>query len=143
MAVVADRNFHPGPNAIIRPRSGVFLDSQPPFAGVRATKWPPWVFSRQGALIHRVAFVEIHWWLIAGRGHIYVRTNRPRLHAMTVCGYRFFLEATRGRTCHVPSPDALVCGRCLKGPRNFPRGAAPAVPYRDAKVRLGCLDPVE
>lgn len=143
MAIVADRSFTPGPDAIVRPRS-VYLDSTPPFAGLRATKCPAWVFSqRGGALVHAVDYVEIHWWLIAGRGDIYVRTNKPKLVAHTKCNYTFFLKPGRARTCTAPKHDALICGRCLQHPATFgPNGEAKriGVSFQEARVRVGCIE---
>lgn len=146
MAIVADRAFVPGPNAITAPRriQDVCRDFDPPFGPVTAKKFPPYVFSqRGGALVHAVDRVEIHWWLIAGSGDIYVRTDKPKMVAVTRCNYVFHLEPGRSRTCKVPSRDALLCGRCHGQPATFgPDGEAQAhgVSFQEARTRVGCIE---
>ena len=108
-----------------------------------AKKFPPYVFStRGGSLVHKVAYVELWWWDVGRNGHTLVRRVSPRMHAHTVCGMTFFLRATRNRTCQVPSPEALLCGRCHGEPATFGpygEGTRDGWTRKSASVKLGCV----
>lgn len=109
----------------------------------RAKKWPPYVFSvrRPSALVHRVAYVDMHWYRVARGGNALARLKRPVLIASTPCGMSFRLQGENSRTCVVPASDALLCGRCHGRAATFSRkpGAEPPPMTREeAHVKLGC-----
>lgn len=109
-----------------------------------AKRHPPYVFSIRGParLVHKVAYVELHWWRIAGRGEKLVKMKRPVLIAHTPCGFSTRLKAQNARTCHVPNPDAMLCGRCHGESASFGKhGAATkaGVKRTEAHVKLGCV----
>src|SRR3990167_3626882 len=65
----------------------------PSFGKTRARKYPPYVFSIRGAsaLVHRIAFVELHWWKIANHRDGIIKVLRPLMYAHTICGQAFRL----------------------------------------------------
>jgi len=114
------------------------------FGPLLAQRFPPFVFSIRGAscLIHRVQRVEVHWWRIAGHGHLLAKLKRPVLIAITICGSHFRLCGDIARTCHVPNPDAIPCGRCNGEVAPFGKhGSATKAGLKRqvAHVRLGCV----
>lgn len=122
------------------------------FGVSRVSRFPPYVYStrRNAALVHRVAYVEAHWWEPVGAGHALRRLDRPRLVAHCVCNQVLFLHRTRrhdrgpaATTCLVPAPDALLCGRCHGAVPTFGRGG-PLEGDREARraadATLGCLE---
>lgn len=115
------------------------------FGVMDAKKHPPYVFSIRGVscVVHKISRVEIHWWRIGGhRGELYVKLKRPVLIAQTPCCASFRLEPRISRTCHVPSSDAVLCGRCHGEPASFGKqGAATEAGIRRqvAHVKLGCI----
>lgn len=118
-----------------------------------AKTFPPYVFSRRGALLHKLAAVELHW-NEPTRDFTIRRLKRPKSIAKTVCGMSFFLDLgenspecsiittrrAQGQTCVLPKADAVPCGRCHGDRPTFGRGShhTRTVSFRDAKVRLGC-----
>jgi hypothetical protein len=116
----------------------------PDFGITYAKKFPPYVFSIRGAsaLIHRVRRVRLRWWEVAGHGEKLVKQNKPRMTAECMCGQFFSLQGSRSRTCHVPAPDALLCGRCHgEGPVFSKDGWATreGITRHEAHVKLGCV----
>jgi len=112
------------------------------FGITTASKHPPYVFSIRGAsaLVHKVARVRLHWFRLAAGGDKLVRVNRPLAVADCVCGQFFRLEPEISRTCRVPEPDALLCGRCHGEPASFGKhGAARGAKRMDAHIKLGCV----
>jgi hypothetical protein len=104
-----------------------------------AKKFPPYVYStnRNAALVHRVLRVSLRWWDY--QMHCMVRRQSPVMIAECACGAFFRISTTKAKTCVIPKPDAVRCGRCEgKGP-SFPRRRIPEVPQSLAKVRLGCI----
>jgi hypothetical protein len=109
-----------------------------------ASKHPPFVFSVRGVscVVHKIAYVEVHWWRVGGHGHTLVKMKRPVMVAHTPCGAFFRLQGERSRTCHVPNPDAILCGRCHGEPASFGKhGAATkaGIKRQVAHVKLGCV----
>lgn len=130
--------------------SDVIIEGRPDFGNFHfgvtvATSHPPYVFGVKNgsALVHKIAKVELHWYAIVGpNGGQLVRVNKPLMIATIVCGGSRFLTATRSRTCMVPAPDALLCGRCHGEPASFgPDGTARrlGISRIEAGVKLGCV----
>ena len=112
------------------------------FGVTRAKKHPPYVFSIGGnaCLIHKIAYVELHWWE-AKYDHM-VKRHRPKMIANTICGMFKFLDADRSRTCLIPSPDAVLCGRCHGEMPTFGKngaGTKAGMKRTEAHVKLGCV----
>ena len=110
------------------------------FGVTRAKRHPAYVHSvnRNACLMHKVAYVEIqHYALIAG-GHKMGRLKQPAMMAHTVCGYCFSLTPERSRTCAVPLPNAVLCGRCHGQLPTFRRDVTSTAAKREARVKLGC-----
>ena len=122
-------------------------DFADPYFGVTvAKKHPPYVFSinANAALVHKIRSVELRWWKVGGvRGECLVRLHRPRLIANTLCGTFFFLNGAKSRTCQIPSPEALLCGRCHGVGAIFDRVTCRTkdgtLTRSDAHVKLGCM----
>lgn len=109
-----------------------------------ATKHPPYVFGvRSGScLVHKVLRVECHWLRVSNSGHDLIRLKRPVMIAITNCQYHFRLTVNTSRTCQVPKPDALLCGRCHGEGATFgKRGPArnSGLTRQEAGVKLGCV----
>lgn len=142
MAVIADRR--PLDDETVAPIVGRPDFSDPTFGVTYATKHPPYVFSIRGVscLVHDVASVSLHWWRIASGGHRLVKLRRPVMIANTKCAQFFRLEPEIARTCTIPSPLALRCGRCAGRRATFPmRGPArvEGITRHVAHVKLGCV----
>ena len=107
----------------------------------RAKKFPKYAYGANGnsSLVHKVKAVWLRWYELADGGWSMQRRINPGLLAETVCGYSILLTPNHGRTCEIPKPDAVLCGRCHGQGANFPRGKEHAVPMSLAKVRLGCI----
>lgn len=108
-----------------------------------ATKHPAYVFSinANAGLMHKIANVELHWYTPRGNG-VVTRKARPKMIAHTVCGMNFFLRPEKTRTCEVPNPDAILCGRCHGEVPSFSKkhGGKHANTNRaEAHVKLGCI----
>lgn len=118
--------------------------ANPDFGITLAKKFPPYVFSINGnaALVHRVLAVRLKWYDAAGYGgHCLIKRTQPRMTAVCACGIWFYLRPERSRTCRVPAPDALLCGRCHGQGANFPgRDRSKwTQAKREAHVKLGCV----
>lgn len=116
------------------------------FGHTFAKTFPPFVFSVNGnaLLVHKIAAVRMRWWepYRKNGGQWLVRRSSPKMIAETVCGCNRFLEAKKTRTCRVPEPNALLCGRCHGEPATFgPHGEATKkrIPKAWAHVQLGCV----
>lgn len=139
MAVVADD--YPGTEVVIEGRPD-FADRR--FGVVRAKKHPPYVFSvnANAVLVHKVAYVDMWWWKVDRGGNQLRKLSRPVLIATSVCNYSFRLSGHKNRTCLIPSPDAVLCGRCHGEPASFgPNGRATKAKIKkpEAHVKLGCV----
>lgn len=109
-----------------------------------AKKHPPYVFSIRGVscLVHKIARVELHWYRVGRDGSCLVKLKKPVMIAITNCQCHYRLEPSCSRTCHVPSPDAMLCGFCHGEPRPFGKhGAATkaGIKRQEAHVKLGCM----
>jgi hypothetical protein len=114
------------------------------FGVTHAKKFPPYVFSVRGpaALVHKIASVELRWYRVCNHGHALMKLNRPTMIAKLVCGGSRFLIGEATRTCHIPKPDAVLCGRCHGELASFGKNG-PAIKAgitrEVAKVKLGCV----
>jgi hypothetical protein len=113
-------------------------------ASRRRSASPPYVFSvvANAALVHKVAAVEIHWWMVVRSGHALARRKKPKLIAHLVCGGQRFLRPEKSRTCLVPAPDAVLCGRCHGDVASFGKNGAAikaGITRHDAYLKLGCV----
>lgn len=117
----------------------------PRFGITRAKKHPPYVFSIRGlsCLVHRVLSVELHWYRVVGSGHSLMKQKRPLMIANTACGAFFRLDPRVSRTCRVPNPEALLCGRCHGLGATFPGRhrmmTDDGITRQAAHVKLGCV----
>jgi hypothetical protein len=117
------------------------------FGVTRAKKHPPYIYSisANSALIHKIAYVEMHWWQassIKSSGDCLRRLHKPRLIARTVCGMNKFMTADRSRTCTIPRPDAVRCGKCHGFDAPFGKegwATKAGVKKSEAYVKLGCV----
>jgi hypothetical protein len=111
--------------------------------GVSTTRRHPayvYAINKNAHLMHRIAGVTIHWYAIVTMNKL-GRLKQPAMIAKTMCGYHFPLTADRTRTCTVPEPDAVLCGRCHGEPATFGkhgRGTKEGWDKRAARVKLGC-----
>jgi len=81
----------------------------------RLKRFPPYVYSLLGGmLVHRVTGVEAWWYEPVERGECLERLESPRLIIHTACGQWFLagVGRVRARTCALPKPGAVECGRC-------------------------------
>lgn len=117
----------------------------PRFGVTYAKAHPPFVYgTRHGAcLVHKVRHVELHWYRVL-RMDALQRLKRPVAIAQTMCAQSFRLQSDTCRTCRVPDPAALLCGRCHgEGPR-FSRAKRSkdrrtGLTRREARALLGCV----
>lgn len=114
------------------------------FGRTEAKKFPPYVYSTDGTgcLVHKIARVELYWYRVGGVGDYLVRLNEPRMTAYTVCGAMRYLTPRASRTCVVPDPDAILCGRCHGDVATFGKyGPAlkAGITRREAHTKLGCV----
>jgi hypothetical protein len=142
MAVVLD---HPVDDEGAEPIRGRPDFSDRRFGITEAKKYPPYVFGIRGVscLVHKVLCVELHWWRCGGsRGEFLVKLKRPVMIAQTNCQQHFRLDPDIARTCRVPNPDALLCGRCHGEGATFgKRGPSKkeGLTRQEAHVKLGCV----
>ena len=139
MVVVLDHSHDDEHAAVIHGRPD-FHDHR--FGVTEAKKHPAYVFSIRGVscLVHTVLRVELHWWRVTRDGHALVKLKRPVMIATTKCQQSFRLKGKVSRTCHLPSPDALLCGRCHGEAATFGKhGAATkaGTKRQEAHVKLG------
>lgn len=115
------------------------------FGVTYAKKFPPYVFgtSKMCSLVHRIVSVELRWYVPGGhRGECLIRLRRPMMLARTACGNVRFLQAKRSRTCLIPNPDALMCGRCIGELATFGKhgaGTKAGISRSTASAKLGCV----
>lgn len=109
------------------------------FGVTTAKRHPNYVFSinKNACLMHKIAEVEIHHYATLNH-HKLGRLKQPAMIAHTVCGATRILTAKHSRTCTVPLPDAVLCGRCHGQPATFRRSVASTDAKRAARVKLGC-----
>lgn len=146
MAVVFRYGDQPIDDETAKPIMGRPDHADHNFGVMRAKRHPPYVFSIRGAscLVHKVAYVDLHWWRVSNGGHSLVKLKRPVLIAHTTCSMVFRLEGRTARTCLVPAPESLLCGRCHGDLATFGKdGAATAagLTRHVAHLKLGCAVP--
>jgi hypothetical protein len=112
------------------------------FGKTYAKKFPQYVYSPKGYLIHKVASVMLRWW--DGNYDHMVRLRNPVIIAETVCGMSKFIKQSgriKGQFCAIPKPDAVLCKKCFgEASATFPRRDATSKERaRLAKVKLGCI----
>ena len=111
------------------------------FGVTQAKRHPAYVYaiSKNAGLMHKVRDVMIQHYAIVSMGKL-GRLKTPAMIAHTVCGSSFPLLAERTRTCTVPEPDAILCGRCHGEPATFGKhGAKRGMKRAEAHVKLGCI----
>jgi hypothetical protein len=115
------------------------------FGITRAKRFPPFVFSTDAnsCLVHKVASIEFHWTDVINQGRDLIRLDSPRIIIRTKCGQFFRPVKKKAVVCELPSPDALVCGRCERKSSTFRKGKDSYNARRKAHDKLGCLTRVE
>ena len=114
----------------------------PDFGMTRAKRTPKYVHGRIGSacLLHKVDRVELHWYTAGGvMGEHLVRLSTPKMVCTTICGHVFFIGTPKARTCELPAPGTVLCGRCHGETANFGKNTTSGVTKEQAKVRLGCI----
>ncbi len=112
--------------------------------GVTTTRrHPAYVYSISGnaCLMHKVRDVEIQWYALV-TSSIMGRLKQPAMIAHTVCGASRALTPNRTRTCHIPLPGSVLCGRCHGEPATFGKhgkGTKAGLKRAEAHVKLGCI----
>jgi hypothetical protein len=115
------------------------------FGVTTSKRHPAYVYSvhKSGCLMHKIRDVEIQWYAIIGPcGSRLGRLKQPAMIAHTVCGSSRALTPARSRTCHIPFPDAVLCGRCHGEPSTFGKhgkGTKAGIARAVARVKLGCV----
>lgn len=114
------------------------------FGVAKAMRHPAYVYSinRNSCLMHKVRDVELHWYALIDGGSRLGRLKQPAMIARTVCGCSRSLTPDRSRTCHIPLPGSLLCGRCHGEPATFGKhgkGTKERIPRSEAHVKLGCV----
>ncbi len=112
------------------------------FGRSTARRHPAYVYSinRNSCLMHKIVKVEIHWYAFVNMGHL-GRLKRPAMIATTACGCSRPLLAERTRTCAIPLPGSILCGRCHGEPATFGKhgkGTLTGLKRAEAHVQLGC-----
>ncbi len=108
--------------------------------GVQQSKrHPAYVYSinKNACLMHRIIRVEVQFYAFVSIGKI-GRLKQPAMIAHTACGASRPLTPDRSRTCHVPLPGAVLCGRCHGQGPTF-RRSGQSQQRREAAVKLGCV----
>jgi hypothetical protein len=141
MAVVTDR---PMDDENVAPIDGRPDHQDHSFGVTLAKTFPPYVYGIRGVscVVHKILRVELHWWRVSDSGCRLVRMKRPVMIAITPCAQSFWLRVEVCRTCRVPNPDALLCGRCHGEISTFPkRGPARKTgeTRQEAHIKLGCV----
>ena len=110
------------------------------FGVTTAKRHPTYVFgvNKNSCLMHKIANVEIQHYALIADGSKMGRLKQPAMIAHTRCGYSFALTPERSRTCAVPLPDAVLCGRCHGQLPTFRRSVASKDAKVAARVKLGC-----
>ncbi len=114
------------------------------FGVTYAKKFPLYIFSVRGpaAVVHKIAAVRLKWYRVGDRGECLIRLKQPTMTATLVCGGFRFLVGEATRTCHIPKPDAVLCGRCHGEVASFGKNGAAikaGITREVAKVKLGCM----
>jgi hypothetical protein len=109
---------------------------------ISAKRHPVYVYSvtPNSCLMHRIAAVEIYWDVLVN-GSTVGRLKTPRMMARTICGMTKFLFAQKSRTCQVPLPDSVLCGRCHGEVATFGKsgaGTKAGLTRKVARIKLGC-----
>jgi hypothetical protein len=107
----------------------------------KAKTFPKYVHGRIGMamLLHKIDHVDLWWYETDNTGSNLVRLQSPRMIAHTVCGNSWSIDGTRAKTCQLPNPETVLCGRCEGTGTIWGRGKTPKVTKRQAKDRLGCI----
>ena len=110
------------------------------FGVTNAKRHPNYVYgvNKNSCLMHKIARVEIQHYALIDDGSKMGRLKQPAMIAHTRCGYAFALTPERSRTCAVPLPDAVLCGRCHGQLPTFRRSVASKAAKVAARVKLGC-----
>lgn len=114
--------------------------------GVTTTRrHPAYVYSinKNSCLMHKIREVEIQWYALIGNGSKMGRLKQPAMIARTVCGTSRALVPEKSRTCKIPLPGSVLCGRCHGEPATFGKhGAGTKAGLRRsvAHVELGCIE---
>lgn len=113
------------------------------FGTTKAKKFPPFVYSTNsnGCLIHKVRFMELRWYEVESRDSLRWLKN-PRIIIVTKCSQSFFLKSRNGlgfKMCEIPSPDAVMCGRCEGKNASFSKGVDSYEKRKEAHAKLGCM----
>jgi hypothetical protein len=114
------------------------------FGVTTARRHPAYVYSinRNACLMHKVRDVELQWYALLGSsGSKMGRLKQPAMIAHTVCGMSKALVPEKTRTCAVPQPDSILCGRCHGEPATFGKhgaGTKAGLTRAKAYVTLGC-----
>lgn len=142
MAVITDHPIDDESADVIHERLDFHGDHS--FGVTLAKKYPPFVFSIRGVscLVHKVARVELHWWRVSKDGHALVKLKQPVMFAETHCSTSFRLQGSVSRTCWIPRPDALLCGRCHGDVATFGKhgpATKAGIQRQEAHVKLGCV----
>lgn len=114
------------------------------FGVAKAKRHPAYVYSinRNGCLMHKVVEVELHWHALVDGGSKLGRLKQPAMIARTVCGVHRLLTPERSRTCHIPLPDSVLCGRCHGEEATFAgrrKTTKSGLTKQEAHVKLGCI----
>lgn len=114
------------------------------FGITETRRHPAYVYSinKNACLMHKVSYVEIHWHAFVAGGSKLGRLKQPAMIAHTVCGGFRALTPDRSRTCHIPLPGSMLCGRCHGEPATFGKhgkGTKARIKRADAHVSLGCI----
>lgn len=128
-------------NPLIVPGRPDFADKS--FGITKAKRHVKYVYSNDanGCLIHKVREVTFHWY--EAKGDYLERRQAPHICIKTICSQVFFAHNRKGKRaatmCEIPSPDAVLCGRCHGEPPVFTKGKSHAEEKRAARARLGCV----
>lgn len=114
------------------------------FGRTRAKTCPAYVFSVNwnAGLVHKVSYVDLHWYRVDDTGHNLIRLKSPIMIATTICGQSWRLEGDSCRTCVLPDANAILCGRCQRQVASFSKkhnGPYKDLPRPEAHVRLACV----
>lgn len=113
------------------------------FGKTTTRRHPAYVYSinKNATLMHKVRDVEIQFYAFLGMNKL-GRLKQPAMIAHTVCGCSRPLTPDRTRTCHIPFPDAVLCGRCHGEPASFGKhgdATKAGIKKAVAHVKLGCV----
>lgn len=141
MAVAWFRNPVLDPDVPIIDRDSV---NESTFGVTDAKRHPAYVYSinKNSCLMHKVVRVELHWYALVDGGSKMGRLKQPAAIAHTACGCYRVLTPQKSRTCHVPLPDSVLCGRCHGEPATFGKhgkGTQAGLKRAEAHVKLGCV----